>query len=130
MLLGDGDLQLYDEHQQPLAYAEQGTPGFSWITRIFFAAYNAMKNRGGSIDSPFMSPTWLRAVDSFTDVGWHKVFIPIGPWRCGKLFFGVAVSMLIGYAADHRERTLSEMLREDCLRFILGMGPLLLRYGF
>ena len=86
MLLGDGDLQLYDEHQQPLAYAEQGTPGFSWITRIFFAAYNAMKNRGGSIDSPFMSPTWLRAVDSFTDVGWHKVFIPIGPWRCGKHF--------------------------------------------
>lgn len=78
-------MQLYDEHQVPLAYAEQGTPGFSWTTRVFFAAYNAMKNRGGSIDSSLMSPTWLRAIDTFTDVGWHKIFIPIGPWRYGKL---------------------------------------------
>ncbi|TBU35695.1 S-adenosyl-L-methionine-dependent methyltransferase [Dichomitus squalens] len=114
VIVGDGDLQLYDQYQQPLAYAEQGTPGFSWITRIFFATYNAMKNRGGNIDCPLMCPTWLRAIDSFTDVGWHKIFIPIGPWRY----------------ADQRERVLAEMLREDCLRFISGMGPLLLSEGY
>ncbi|KAM5532078.1 hypothetical protein V8D89_014242 [Ganoderma adspersum] len=114
VLLGDGEMQLYDEHQVPLAYAEQGTPGFSWTTRVFFAAYNAMKNRGGSIDSSVMSPTWLRAIDAFTDVGWHKIFIPIGPWRY----------------ADQRERALTEMLRDDCLRYISGMAPLLLSEGY
>ncbi|PIL24243.1 hypothetical protein GSI_13996 [Ganoderma sinense ZZ0214-1] len=114
VLLGDGEMQLYDEHQVPLAYAEQGTPGFSWTTRVFFAAYNAMKNRGGSIDSSVMSPTWLRAIDAFTDVGWHKIFIPIGPWRY----------------ADQRECALTEMLRDDCLRYISGMAPLLLSEGY
>ena len=76
-------MQLYDEYQEPLAYTEQGSPDFSWTHRVFFAAYNAMKNRGGSIDSASMTPTWLRAIDSYTDVGWHKIFIPIGPWRYG-----------------------------------------------
>lgn len=76
-------MQLYDEWQEPLAYAEEGTPEFSWTHRVFFAAYNAMKNRGASIDACSMTPTWLRAVESLTDVGWHKIFIPIGPWRYG-----------------------------------------------
>ncbi|KAI0807727.1 S-adenosyl-L-methionine-dependent methyltransferase [Fomes fomentarius] len=114
LLLGDGDMQLYDEWQEPLAYAEEGSPGFSWTHRVFFAGYNAMKNRGGSIDSTSMSPSWLRAIDAYTDVGWHKVFIPIGPWRY----------------ADYRERVLAEMLREDCLRYIGTMAPLLLSEGY
>lgn len=80
LLLGDGEMQLYDEHRKPISFAEPGQPGFSWTHRVFFAGYNAMKNRGGNIDSPSMSPTWLRAIESLTDVGWHKVFIPVGPW--------------------------------------------------
>ena len=83
LLLGDGDMQVFDENKRPIAYAEEGHPGFSWTQRIFFAAYNAMKNKGGSVDSPSMNPTWLREIKSFTDVGWHKVFIPIGPWCYG-----------------------------------------------
>ena len=74
-------MQLFDEFQEPLAFAEEGSPDFSWTQRVFFAAYNAMKNRGGSIDTPSMAPTWLRAIDDYTEIGWHKVFIPIGPWR-------------------------------------------------
>ena len=35
---------------------------------------------------------------------------------------------LIGSIADQRERALTEMLRDDCLRYISGMAPLLLRY--
>ena len=81
LLLGDGEMQLYDERRRPLQYTERDA---SWTHRIFFAAYNAMRNRGGSIDSPSMSPTWLRSVDSLTDVGWDKVFIPIGPWIYGE----------------------------------------------
>lgn len=81
LLLGDGDMQVFDEDKQPIAYAEEGQPGFSWTQRIFFASYNAMKNKGGSVDSPSMNPTWLRAINTFTDIGWHKVFIPMGPWR-------------------------------------------------
>ncbi|KAK7693742.1 hypothetical protein QCA50_003314 [Cerrena zonata] len=84
LLLGDGEMQLYDEHRKPISFAEPGQPGFSWTHRVFFAGYNAMKNRGGNIDSPSMSPTWLRAIDSLTDVGWHKVFIPVGPWTYRK----------------------------------------------
>ncbi|KAI8989708.1 S-adenosyl-L-methionine-dependent methyltransferase [Trametes punicea] len=115
VIVGDGDMQLFDEWQQPLAYVEEGTPGFSWTHRMFFAAYNAMKNRGGSIDSPSMCPTWLRAIDAYTDVGWHKVFIPIGPWRPNS---------------SPRERLIAEMLREDCLRYIDGLTPLLLSEGY
>ncbi|THG99963.1 hypothetical protein EW026_g2493 [Hermanssonia centrifuga] len=80
--------------------------------RMFFAAYNAMKTKGGSIDSPSMSPTWLRGVDTLTDVGWDKTFIPIGPWIYG----------------NEQERVLAEMLRKNCLAYISGMGPLLLRH--
>ncbi|OSD08574.1 S-adenosyl-L-methionine-dependent methyltransferase [Trametes coccinea BRFM310] len=115
VIVGDGDMQLFDEWQQPLSYVEEGAPGFSWTHRMFFAAYNAMKNRGGSIDSPSMCPTWLRAIDAYTDVGWHKVFIPIGPWRQN---------------VSPRERLIAEMLREDCLRYIAGLTPLLLSEGY
>ncbi|KAI0780653.1 S-adenosyl-L-methionine-dependent methyltransferase [Trametes elegans] len=115
VIVGDGDMQLFDEWQCPLAYVEEGSPGFTWTHRVFFAAYNAMKNRGGSIDSPSMCPTWLRAIESYTDVGWHKVFIPIGPWR---------------QSADPKERIIAEMLREDCFRYIAGLAPLLLSEGY
>lgn len=84
LLLGDGEQQLYDEYKRPMPLSDPDTPGFSWIHKVFFATYNAMKNRGGSPDSPSMNPTWLRAIDSLTDVGWHKVFIPMGPWRYGS----------------------------------------------
>ncbi|KAI0082841.1 S-adenosyl-L-methionine-dependent methyltransferase [Panus rudis PR-1116 ss-1] len=114
LLLGDGEMQLYDQDKKPLAYTEPGRPGFSWIHRIFFAGYNAMKNRGGSIDSASMSPTWLRANTLFTDVGWHKIFIPIGPWTY----------------QDERSRVLAEMLRMNCLSYISGLGPLLLSEGY
>ncbi|KAH8106814.1 S-adenosyl-L-methionine-dependent methyltransferase [Cristinia sonorae] len=114
LLLGDGDMQIFDETRQPIAYAEEGQPGFSWTHRIFFAAYNAMKSKGGSVDSPSMNPTWLRAIDSLTDVGWDKVFIPMGPW-C--------------YASE-RERVVAEMLRANALSYISGMGPLLLSEGY
>ncbi|OBZ69156.1 hypothetical protein A0H81_10751 [Grifola frondosa] len=53
-------------------------------------------------------------MESLTDVGWHKVFIPIGPWRYN----------------DQRERIIAEMLRSDCLSYIAGMEPLLLSEGY
>ncbi|KAI0672942.1 S-adenosyl-L-methionine-dependent methyltransferase [Trametes maxima] len=115
VISGDGDMQLFDEWHQPLPYMEEGTPGFTWTHRVFFAAYNAMKNRGGSIDSPSMCPSWLRGVDAFTDVGWHKIFIPMGPWP---------------QSSDPRERLIAEMLREDCFRYIAGLAPLLLSEGY
>lgn len=131
VLLGDGEMQLYDEWQEPLAYSEQGSPNFSWVHSVFFAGYNAMKSRGGSVDSPSMNPTWLRNIDAFTDVGWHKVFIPIGPWRYGgsNKCYGRFFIMFMACAGDQRELVLAEMLREDCLRYIAGLGPYLLRYG-
>lgn len=82
LILGDGEMQLYDDRKNPLSYSETTA---SWTQRVFFAGYNAMKNRGGCIDSPTMSPTWLRSIDSLTDVGWDKVFIPIGPWVYGEI---------------------------------------------
>ena len=81
LLLAAGDMQLFDEQKSPLPFSE---PSASATNRIFFAAYNAMKKRGGSIDSSSMSPTWLREIGSLSDVGWHKVFIPIGPWIYGE----------------------------------------------
>lgn len=81
LVLGDGEMQLYDELRRPLAYSETDA---SWTQKLFFAGYNAMKNRGGHIDCPTMNPTWLRSIGSLTDVGWDKVFIPIGPWIYGE----------------------------------------------
>ena len=46
LLFADGDMQLYDEQQQPLPVSEPGEETFSWTQRIFHAAYNAMKMRG------------------------------------------------------------------------------------
>lgn len=128
LLLGDGEMQLYDERRQPLQYAERDA---SWTHRVFFAAYNAMRNRGGSIDSPSMSPTWLRSVDSLTDVGWDKVFIPIGPWIYGEkdcTRLSTPTRPLTARAvANDKERVLAEMLRANTLAYISGLGPLLLR---
>ncbi|KAI0797651.1 S-adenosyl-L-methionine-dependent methyltransferase [Abortiporus biennis] len=114
ILLGDGDMQLYDETMRPVPYSEPGQPNFSYTHRIFFAAYNAMKNRGGSIDSASMSPTWLRAIDKFTDVGWHKVYIPMGPW----------------IYVDERSRVVAEMLRQNVYSYISTLTPLLLSEGY
>lgn len=127
LLLGDGDMQLFDEDENPISLVEEGKPGFSWTHKVFFSAYTAMKNRGGNIDSPSMSPTWLRAMDSLTDVGWHKIFIPIGPWR-----YSESPKMLVRLLSEHapanqKEKVLAEMLRADCLSYIAGMAPLLLR---
>ncbi|CCM00019.1 uncharacterized protein FIBRA_02045 [Fibroporia radiculosa] len=114
ILLGDGEQQLYDEHKRPMPLGDPDSPEFSWIHKVFFTSYNAMKNRGGSIDSPCMNPTWLRAIDSLMDVGWHKIFVPMGPWRYD----------------DEREKTISELCRENCLRYISGLTPLLLSEGY
>lgn len=123
-------MQVFDEDKQPIAYTEQGQPGFSWLHRIFFAAYNAMKNKGGSVDSPSMNPTWLRSIESVTDVGWYKVFIPMGPWRYGALcsLCTTLFESSCAVADNERDRVVAEMLRANCLAFISGMGPLLLRY--
>ncbi|KAH9843187.1 S-adenosyl-L-methionine-dependent methyltransferase [Rhodofomes roseus] len=114
LLLADGEQQLYDENQRPMAFTDPDAPGTSWLHKVFFATYNAMKNRGGNIDSPSMSPTWLRAIDCLTDVCWHKEFIPMGPWRYD----------------DERERVLSELCRENCMRYISTLAPLLLSEGY
>lgn len=82
LVLGDGEMQLYDELKQPLQFSHTES---SWVHRVFFAGYNAMKTKGGTIDSPIMSPTWLRSIDSLTDVGWDKTYIPIGPWIYGEI---------------------------------------------
>lgn len=75
-------MQLYDEQQRPLSFSEATS---SWTERVFFAGYNAVKTRGGSIDASAMTPSWLRSIDSLTDVGWAKAFIPIGPWIYSKM---------------------------------------------
>ncbi|KIP12259.1 hypothetical protein PHLGIDRAFT_328195 [Phlebiopsis gigantea 11061_1 CR5-6] len=111
IILGDGEMQLYDEERRPLSYSEADA---SWTQRVFFAGYNASKNKGGNIDCPTMNPTWLRSIDSLTDVGWDKVFIPIGPW----------------IYANEREKVLAEMLRSNCLGYISGLEPLLMSEGY
>lgn len=130
LLLGDGEMQLYDEQRQPLQYTEQDA---SWVQRIFFAAYNAMRNRGGCMDSNYMSPTWLRSVESLTDVGWDKVFVPIGPWIYGEkdstAWSPTIWSLITRSVANDKERVLAEMLRANTLAFISTLGPLLLRHA-
>lgn len=76
-------MQLYDEQQRPVSYSQATS---SWTERVFFAGYNAMKSRGGSVDAASMTPSWLRSDDSLADVGWAKVFIPIGPWIYGEIW--------------------------------------------
>lgn len=49
LLLGEGEMQLYDEQQRPVSFSETTS---SWTERVFFAGYNAIKTRGGSIDAP------------------------------------------------------------------------------
>lgn len=91
ILLADGDMQLYDDQQRPMPFKTLGEPGFSWTHKVFFASYNAMKSRGSSVDPPLMNPTWLRSIDSLTDVGWDKIYIPIGPWMYSR--FGINVGL-------------------------------------
>jgi hypothetical protein len=54
IVLGGGDMQLFDELKRPLSFSSTDA---CWVQRVFFAAYNAMRNWGGSINSPTMSPT-------------------------------------------------------------------------
>ncbi|EPQ58002.1 S-adenosyl-L-methionine-dependent methyltransferase [Gloeophyllum trabeum ATCC 11539] len=115
LLLADGEMQLYDESKEPLAALEPGEPGFTWTQKVFFAAYNAMKNRGGCIDSPTLTPRWLQEDGHFTNIGWNKIFVPIGPWV---------------ETASPRERQMAEMMRTNTLTHINGMAPLLLSEGY
>lgn len=90
-----------------MAFTDPDAPGTSWLHKVFFATYNAMKNRGGNIDSPSMSPTWLRAIDTLTDVGWHKEFVPIGPWVYGNTKRTHKYIVAYLELEDERERVLS-----------------------
>ncbi|KAI0691028.1 S-adenosyl-L-methionine-dependent methyltransferase [Cytidiella melzeri] len=111
LLLGEGEMQLYDERQRPVSFSETTS---SSTERIFFAGYNAIKTRGGSIEAAGMSPSWLRSIDSLIDVGWAKAFVPIGPW----------------IYSNEKDRVLAEMLRTNCLSYISGLSPLLLSDGY
>jgi hypothetical protein len=51
LLFADGEMQLYDEHQQPLPVSEPGDELFSWTQLVFHAAYNSMKMRGSQVVS-------------------------------------------------------------------------------
>lgn len=119
-------MQLYDEQQRPLSFSEATS---SWTERVFFAGYNAVKTRGGSIDASAMTPSWLRSIDSLTDVGWAKAFIPIGPWIYSKMLHPPLRSTLsdVLSIANEKTRVLAEMTRTNCLQYISGLSPLLLR---
>jgi len=114
LLFADGEMQLYDEHKQPLPVAEPGDELFSWTQRVFHATYNAMKSRGSQVDTPSLLPIWLSRMDNLENIGSLKIFIPLGPWRKG----------------DPREEALSEMLRTNGLMHMAGMKPLLLEEGY
>ena len=86
LLFADGEMQLYDEQQQPLPVAEPGEESFSWTQRIFHATYNSMKMRGSQVVSIFQTypQLWIRNI-----VVGHGVLITImvisdgGTGECG-----------------------------------------------
>ncbi|KAF8590068.1 S-adenosyl-L-methionine-dependent methyltransferase [Ramaria rubella] len=114
LLFADGEMQLYDEHQQPLPVSEPGDELFSWTQRVFHATYNSMKTRGSQVDTPSLLPLWLSRMDEVHNVGWLKIFIPLGPWK----------------KSDPREEALSDMLRTNALMHMMGMRPLLRDEGY
>ncbi|KAF8512272.1 S-adenosyl-L-methionine-dependent methyltransferase [Gautieria morchelliformis] len=109
LLFADGEMQLYDEQQQPLPVAEPGEEPFSWTQLVFHATYNSMKTRGSQVDTSSLLPLWLSRMEELENAGSQKIFIPLGPWRKG----------------DPREEAVSDMLRTNALMHLMGMRPLL-----
>ncbi|KAH7103025.1 S-adenosyl-L-methionine-dependent methyltransferase [Auriculariales sp. MPI-PUGE-AT-0066] len=97
-----------------LTVCEEGEPGYSWLQRIFFGAYNSMKNRGAQIDGMTLTPRWIRDIPDFENVATQDVYIPIGPWLKG----------------DPRVELLSELMLRDTQLVISAMKPMLMSEGY
>jgi len=81
----EGNLELRNSFREPaeIAFGEGG-PGHSWMARMCFEAYNAMKSRGSALDAGVMLERWMNAEPDVFDVKYDVKWIPIGPWDRGS----------------------------------------------
>ncbi|KAG9048514.1 hypothetical protein FS837_012704 [Tulasnella sp. UAMH 9824] len=110
------NMQIYDEHHNELAPINEGEPGFTYTLRLVHAIHDAMKASGPGIDAYPKLYNWLEDQGSlWEDIGLKIVDVPIGPWEDD---------------ISEKDKQTSELMRQDLLRLIQSVRPLLLSYGW
>ncbi|KIO29851.1 hypothetical protein M407DRAFT_21104 [Tulasnella calospora MUT 4182] len=111
-----GDMQIHDENHNLLPLIDEGEPGFTYTLRLIHAILDAMRAKGPGIDAYPKIYSWLQDQgNAWEDIGQKIVYIPIGPWEDGM---------------SSKDKQISELMRQDFLRLIQSVRPLLLSYGW
>ncbi|KAG8904698.1 hypothetical protein FRC01_008636, partial [Tulasnella sp. 417] len=111
-----GNMQIYDENHNALPLINEGEPGFTYTLRFTHAIFDAMMARGPGIDAYPKLYSWLEDQGNvWEDIGIKTVDVPIGPWEDDM---------------STKDRQISEFMRQDFLRMIQSVRPLLLSYGW
>ncbi|KAG8926062.1 hypothetical protein FRC02_009226 [Tulasnella sp. 418] len=116
-LFVESDLQMYDDEWEAITAQYEDEPGFSWMQKMTFEGYSAMKNRGSNIDACHFIDRWFRQMGSskWASYGYESMYVPIGPYEDNP---------------DATKRYISEQARENALAFSQSLKPLLVSHGY
>jgi hypothetical protein len=87
LLLADGNLNLLDSNRVPMALVPEDDPTFNWVHKVFFTAYNGMKERGAQMDPGLMAPKWISEIEELEGMESRTYVVPVGAWLRELLFW-------------------------------------------
>lgn len=91
MLLFDGDLQiLRDNFDAQEICLDDGVkdqaPEYSWMARLWFEAYNILKEKGIAVDAGIQLGYFLNKCPVFEGIELRQVYTPVGMWATCEWF--------------------------------------------
>ncbi|KIO29850.1 hypothetical protein M407DRAFT_69943 [Tulasnella calospora MUT 4182] len=120
-----GDLQIHDENHNMLPLIDEGEPGFTYTLRLIHAIRDAMRARGPGVDAIPKIYDWLQDQgEVWESIGQKILYIPLGPWEVDSR------SSPPDRNISHANYFISELMRQDFVRLIQSVRPLLLSYGW
>ncbi|KAG9048510.1 hypothetical protein FS837_012700 [Tulasnella sp. UAMH 9824] len=112
----EGDMNVHDENGDLVPELNEGDPGFTWTLRLVYAVREAMRARGPGNDNATKIYAFLQDQGPiWKTIGQKVIYIPVGPWE---------------EKMSDKDRLTSEMMRQNFLRMVRSVRPLLLSFGY
>ncbi|KIO32978.1 hypothetical protein M407DRAFT_18134 [Tulasnella calospora MUT 4182] len=111
----EGNVGLFNKDFEPITTTDENHPDFSWMQVMMLSAREAQINRGSDVNAGINIVGWIDDMGEVWRNKGHFVFyIPVGPWE---------------EPATSKERFIGILMRQNSLRFMGAVKPLLLSNG-
>ncbi|KIO32979.1 hypothetical protein M407DRAFT_91164 [Tulasnella calospora MUT 4182] len=111
----EGNVGLFNKDFEPITTTDENHPDFSWMQVMMLSAREAQINRGSTVGAGTKTIGWIDEMgEVWRNKGHFAFYIPVGPWE---------------EPATSKERFIGTLMRENALKFLGAVKPLLLSNG-